>query len=112
MGANQFNGELTLLRFDGGTGFFAAPGIPRQNDVTAQAGIYLSGPKVMPWGRFEHQNFTDSSQDPNDNTRYQAGLTWYPNGANFNIKGAYSHVKPRVGNSTNEYTVQMQFFYS
>lgn len=109
---NAFNGELTLLHWDGGTGFFpAATPLPRQKDVTAQAGYYLSGPKVMPWLRAEHQDFSDAAQDPNDNSRWQGGLTWYPAGHNFNVKGAYSHVKPRAGNNTNEYTVQLQFFY-
>lgn len=107
---NALNAEVTLLRFDGGTGFFTTP-IARQNDVTAQVGYYLSGPKVMPWARIERQNFSDPVQDPNDNSRWQGGATWFPNGHNFNVKGAYSHVKPRVGNSTNEYTVQLQFFY-
>jgi hypothetical protein len=107
---NAFNGELTILRFDGGTGFFTTP-LPEQNDYTAQAGYYLASPKVMPWIRYEHQDFKATASDPNDNSRWQAGLTWFPNGHNFNVKGAYSHVAPRVGNSTNEYTVQMQFFY-
>jgi hypothetical protein len=107
---NALNGEVTLLRFDGGTGFFTTP-IPRQNDATVQLGYYFAAQKVMPWLRAEHQDFTDAASDPNDNSRWQAGATWYPNGHNFNVKGAYSHVKPRVGNSTNEYTVQMQYFY-
>ena len=61
--------------------------------------------------RYENQNFTASSNNSRDNKRYQAGLTWLPNGNNFNIKGAYSRVAPNVGNKTNQYTIQMQFFY-
>ena len=38
-------------------------------------------------------------------------MTWFPNAANYNIKGAFSRVDPRTGNKTNEYTIQMQFFY-
>jgi hypothetical protein len=107
---NALNGEITLLRFDGGTGFFTTP-LPKQDDATVQVGYYLAGPKVMPWARYERQDFKLAASDPNDNKRWQAGATWFPNGHNFNIKGAYSHVTPKVGNSTNEYTVQMQFFY-
>jgi hypothetical protein len=109
-GKNAVNGELTLLKFDGGSGFFTTP-IPAQHDWTAQAGYYIAGPKVMPWLRAERQSFQNSVDEPKDNNRQQAGLTWFPNGANFNVKGAYSRVKPRVGNKTNEYTVQLQFFY-
>jgi len=105
---DAFNGEATLLHFNGGTTFTA---LPLQDDATIQAGFYFHGPKVMPFARYERQDFKDASQDPKDNNRYQLGLGWYPNGHNFNIKGAYSHVKPKVGNKTNEYTVQMQFFY-
>ena len=111
---NAVNGELTLLRFDGGgagANFFPAPGIPKQDDYTAQLGYYLSSIKIMPWARYEHQDFKLAANDGSDNNRWQAGLTWYPAGHNFNVKGAYSHVAPRVGNSTSEYTVQLQLFY-
>ncbi len=105
---DAFNGELTLLHFDGGT-FLAS--IPRQRDMTLQAGYYLAASKVMPFVRFEDQKFSLSSNNGKDNQRLQGGLTWYPNGNNYNIKGAYGRVKPKIGNTTNELTVQMQFFY-
>ena len=38
-------------------------------------------------------------------------FTWFPYGHNFNTKFAYSHIDPRTGNGTNEFTIQMQFFY-
>ena len=107
---NALNGELTVLRFNGGNGFFTTA-LPEQDDYTAQVGYYLASPKVMPFIRYEHQDFKAAASDPNDNKRWQAGLTWYPAGHNFNVKGAYSHVAPKVGNSTSEYTVQLQFFY-
>ena len=105
---NAFNGELTLLHFDGGKTFTA---IPEQRDVTAQVGYYLAPAKVMPWLRAEDQNFRAAVNNGRDNKRLQAGLTWLPNGNNFNIKGAYSRVRPHTGNTTNEFTEQMQFFY-
>jgi hypothetical protein len=105
---NAFNGELTLLHFDGGSTF---TGISEQRDATLQLGYYLAAPKVMPWVRFEGQDFQGAANDPRDNKRLQAGLTWMAKGNNFNIKGAYSRVDPRAGRTTNELTVQMQFFY-
>ncbi len=107
-GKNAFNGELTLLRFDGGT-FFTA--IPQQNDGTAQIGYYVAQAKVMPWARAERQSFKPAANKGATNNRQQVGLTWFPNANNFNLKFAYSRVSPRVGNKTNEYTAQMQFFY-
>jgi hypothetical protein len=105
---NAFNGELTLLHFDGGSTFAS---IPEQRDATLQVGYYLAAAKVMPWLRAEGQDFRSAANNARDNKRLQAGLTWLPNGNNFNIKGAYSRVHPRSGNSTNEFTIQMQFFY-
>jgi len=102
------NGELTLLHFNGGTTFTA---LPLQDDATVQLGYYIQSLKIQPFGRYERQDFKDAVNDAKDNNRWQAGLGWYPNGHNFNVKGAFSRVKPRVGNKTNEYTVQMQFFY-
>jgi len=103
---NELNGELTLLHFDGGK-FITS--IPNQRDATAQLGYYVAGLKVMPWIRFEKKDVHHTNTG--DENRQQAGVTWYPSGHNFNVKGAYSRVDPRVGNKTNEYTIQMQFFY-
>ena len=105
---NAVNAELTLLAYDGGKTFTA---LAQQKAATFQAGYYLAPIHTMPWVRVEKQDFRASSRNGQDNNRQQVGLTWYPNGHNFNIKGAYSRVDPRAGNTTNEFTVQLQFFY-
>ncbi|HEX9163044.1 MAG TPA: hypothetical protein VF980_15165, partial [Thermoanaerobaculia bacterium] len=106
------NAELTLLAFDGGTTFATgATAIPEQKAATMQLGYYISQFKIMPWGRLEKQDFRASANNGRDNNRQQVGLTWFPGGNNFNVKAAYSRVSPRVGTTTNEYTVQVQFFY-
>jgi hypothetical protein len=110
---NAFNGILTLYHFDGGSTFPALPptGIPEQKDFSLQLGFYLAGVKTMPFLRLEKQDFKATSNNGRDNNRQQLGLAYYPNGNNFNIKGAYTRVDPRAGNKTNEFTVQMQYFY-
>jgi Phosphate-selective porin O and P len=105
---NALNGELTLLHFDGGSTFTT---IPEQSDATLQVGYYLAPSKVMPWLRLEEQDFRSSVDNPRDNKRLQAGVTWLPRGNNFNIKAAYSRVDPRAGRNLSQYTVQLQFFY-
>jgi hypothetical protein len=107
-GRNALNGEIMLFSYDGGTTF---PTLPEQKAATMQAGYYLSAPKVMPFLRLEQQAFRTALNTSRDNKRMQAGLTWYRNGNNFNIKGAWSRVAPRAGNQTSEFTIQMQFFY-
>jgi hypothetical protein len=106
---NEFNGILTLYKIDGGTTFAVA--LPEQSDLALQLGYYVAPAKVMPFVRYEKQNFSASANNPRDNNRVQAGLGFYPNGHNFNIKGAYTRVDPRAGNKTSQFTVQMQFFY-
>jgi len=108
---DALTGELTLLGFNGGTTFTGSAAIPEQRDATFQAGYYFANPKVMPFVRLERQDFKASANNGRDNNRAQAGLTWFPSGFNFNVKGAYSRVAPRTGTRTNEYTVQLQFFY-
>ena len=105
---NALNAELTILGFDGGTTFST---LPEQKDITLQVGYYLAAPKVQPWIRFEKQDFEASSRKGANNNRQQIGFTWFPYGHNFNTKFAYSHIDPRTGNGTNEFTIQMQFFY-
>lgn len=107
-GKNAINGEIMLFSYDGGTTF---PTLPEQEAATLQAGYYLAGPKVMPFLRLEEQAFRTTPNESRDNKRIQAGLTWFRNGNNFNVKGAYSRVAPRAGNQTSEFTIQMQFFY-
>jgi Phosphate-selective porin O and P len=107
---NEFNGILTLYRLDGGT-TFTAPALAKQSDLALQLGYYLAPQKVMPFVRYEKQNFSASANKTRDNNRVQAGIGWYPNGNNFNIKGAYTRVDPRAGNKTSQFTIQTQFFY-
>jgi hypothetical protein len=107
-GKNALNADVTLYRFDGGT-FLTA--IPRQSDMSAEAGYYFAGVKLQPFARYEKQHFSTASLHKNNNHREAVGLTYFPYGANFNVKGQFARVDPRVGNKTNEYTVQMQFFY-
>ena len=105
---NALNAEVALYQFDGDTTFTT---LPKQNDFTIQAGYYLAGPKVMPWIRYEKQDFDAASRQGGNNDRQQVGFTWFPNGHNFNAKAAYSHTNLRTGNDSDQFTVQLQFFY-
>ncbi|HYM59385.1 MAG TPA: hypothetical protein VEZ11_00685 [Thermoanaerobaculia bacterium] len=100
--------QLDWLVYDGSTTFTA---IPKQSDVLAEAGYYITSYKIQPFVRYEDQSFAATANKSKNQQRYQAGLTWYPWGYNYNIRGAFTRVSPKVGNTTNEWTVQMQFFY-
>lgn len=105
---NSITAQVDYLRFDGGK---MIPTLLEQSDLEAQFGYFVSSAKVLPFVRYDQQNFRASANKSKDQKRYQAGVTWYPNAHNFNIKGAYSRVDPKVGHTTDEFTVQMQLFY-
>jgi hypothetical protein len=105
---NALNADVQLLSFDGSKTF---PNMAQQHDVMLQAGYYVGKLKIQPFLRLEQQNFVRSADNGKDTKRVQAGVAWLPNGHNFNVKGAYTRVDPRLGNKTNELTVQLQFFY-
>jgi hypothetical protein len=103
---NAFNAELSLFSYDGGTTFTA---LKEQKAATLQAGYYFAPLKINPFVRVEKQDINGTKTG--DNKRAQIGLTYMPLGNNFNLRGAISRIDPSVGNKSNEYTIQMQFFY-
>jgi len=109
-GGNGVTAQLDFLRWDGGTTF---PTLSKQDDVFFEGGYYISSAKLMPWGRFESQSFSGSANAGRNQKRFQVGLTWYAEAHNFNIRSAYSRVIPTAGgpSPTNQFTVQLQFFY-
>ena len=103
---NAVNAEVTLFSYDGGTTFTT---LKEQKAATLQAGYYLAAFKLLPFVRIEKQDIKGTKTG--DNKRVQIGVNYMPMGNNFNIKGALSRIDPSVGNKSNEYTIQMQFFY-
>jgi hypothetical protein len=116
--------QADYIHYDGGktfttpataTSFGAATNaLLKQNDFFAEAGYYCSKLKLMPFGRYESQNYDNAANKVLNKTFYQFGLTWYPYGHNFNIKGAFTRKDfpndPKTF-TTNEFTVQLQAFY-
>ena len=105
---NALNWDATFYHFDGGT-FLAS--IPRQRDIAVEAGYYVGSAKVQPFARYEKQQINRAAKANANNDRQAIGITFFPAGHNFNVKGQFQRINPRTGNSTNEYTVQVQFYY-
>jgi hypothetical protein len=102
-----------FIHYDGGVTFNTAA-LFKQDDIFAEAGFFLGGPKVMPFIRYEQQKYSDDVNKGLNRTKYQGGLGWYPYGANFNIKAGFTRTDaPDNVNvaSTNQYTIQVQVFY-
>ena len=102
------NNNNTFMRLDGGTFVPALSG--KSNIFVSDVGLYFKKSKFGPWARYEQRNFAAPNSSKSEK-RYVAGLNWYPNGSNFNIKVGVGRLKPDVGREINQTTIQMQFFY-
>ena len=120
-GGNGVTAQADYIHYDGGDTFgFTAPAATRtaalfeQDDLYVEAGFFLGGPKIMPFLRYELQNYSDDVNQALNRTKYQAGLGYYPYGSNFNIKAGFTRTEApdnRNVASTNQYTIQVQVFY-
>jgi hypothetical protein len=100
--------QTDYLHNDGGKMLTA---LSEQRDLYTELGYYFGKRKLLPYVRVENQGFCEARNTGRDQRRYQGGLAFFPNGHNLNVKGAYTRISPRVGESTNQFTIQMQFFY-
>ena len=98
--------QVDYFSYDGGETF---PTLQEQTAVFAEAGLYFKPLRILPFVRYETQNLDPAAAV--DNVRYQAGFTYYISGHNANLKVAYSRLDPDTGNSTNQFTTQLQLFY-
>jgi hypothetical protein len=118
---NGITAQADYIHYDGGSTFGTSapaattnPALWKQNDIYAEAGLFIGSPKVMPFIRYEQQKYADALNKLLNRTNYAAGLGWYPYGSNFNIKAGFG--RKEAPNSpttatTNQYTVQLQIFY-
>ena len=97
--------QLDYFTYDGGQTF---PTLLKQTAIFAEAGLYFKPMRIMPFVKFETQNFDGLTPDI---SRYQLGVTKYISGHNANLKLAYSRLDPDVGNASNQFTTQLQLFY-
>jgi hypothetical protein len=107
----SFESTIAYQYINGGK-FIAS--LPEENTFSVEAGVFLKGAKVAPIVRYEQKTFTPSASVTRNESRYVAGLNFYPFPKfenNFNIKVWFQRVTPNVGFATNEFTVQMQAFY-
>lgn len=98
--------QVDFFAYDGGQTF---PTVAEQTAIFAEAGLYFKPARLMPFVKFETQNFDAAAA--NDIARYQAGFTYYISGHNANLKVAYSRLNPDVGDASNQFTTQLQVFY-
>jgi hypothetical protein len=108
IGGNSVTAEGDFIRWDGGTTFTS---IPKQDDLSVQAGFFAGSVTLLPYIRYESKHFANVSNPSKDEKRYQAGLGYFLKGHNASVKLAYTRVEPKAGKHTNQLTLQLQGFY-
>ena len=102
------------------------PSLPEQNTFSVEAGVFIKKAKIAPIVRYEQKTFTPAINERSNESRFVAGLNYYPYPKaenNFNVKIWWQRVSlkcqvatvpcPSPANNfpTNQVTVQMQAFY-
>lgn len=105
VGESAFVFQADYVTLDGGT--FVAT-LPEQTNMLFEAGFYFSSIKLQPFVQYATQNFDAVSRV--DEERLTAGLSYYINGHNNNLKLSYTEIKPDVGESRSQINLQWQIF--
>ncbi len=111
--AGAINGKLQYQYLNGGTTFTT---LPLENTFQVDLGYYIKSAKIAPIVRYEQRAYngipqTSTTQTYRNDHRFGVGLNYYPYKNNFNIKAVFNRVEPKTGVSTNEFALQLQFFY-
>jgi hypothetical protein len=106
VGNGAVTAQFDYVRYDGGT-FLKT--LPDQRDTLLEVGALAGKSKFMPLIQFAQRNRPDTNVG--DESRYGAGVNYFMLGHNANVKALYTRISPRVGNKSNQLTIQLQFFY-
>jgi hypothetical protein len=96
--------QLNLTHMNGGT-FLTA--LPEETAIMAEAGFTVAAAHLGPIIRFEHLWETE-----HDQTRYVAGLAYWPYGHNSNVKAFYTRLHEEGGiRDVNQFNLQWQLYF-
>jgi hypothetical protein len=98
--------QLDHIRFDGST-FLKT--LKNQHDTLFEAGYLIPKTKFQPVVQIAQRDFSDGGGA--DESRYAAGVNYFINGHNANVKALYSRIDFDGVQAANQFTVQIQFFY-
>jgi hypothetical protein len=107
----SFESTIQWQYADGET-FLAS--LPEENTFQVEAGVFARPAKLGAIVRYEQKTFTQTVNEPKNEKRFAVGVNFYPvpkAESNFNIKVWWQRVSPKVGYSTNEFTLQFQVYY-
>ena len=105
-GAGAVTTQLDHIRYDGGT-FLKT--LKNQHDTLFELGYLIGKTKWQPVVQAAKRSFSNGGGA--DELRYAAGLNYFINGHNANVKALYSRIDFDGVQAANQFTVQIQFFY-
>lgn len=103
-GFGSFVSTVVYQRLDGRK---TLPTLLKSDILQLEAGIYVKGSKLGPWGRYEMRTFLGNVVGK-DEKRWLVGLNYYMKGHNANLKAGYGRLDPEVGKGVNQFTLQLQ----
>ena len=101
---NGVTAQLDWQSWDGDT--FVA--IPEQETVLAELGVYLAGPRLLPFVQYSAQDF--DAVAGNDQEKLQVGVGYFMSGHNANLKLAFGRIEPDRGPELDQLVLQLQLF--
>lgn len=108
LGAGAVNFQFDLMHYDGGTWLKT---LPEQTNLLFEGGYHFLRSRFTPYVQVATQRFADDTFSANDQTRTQAGLSYFIKGHNVNVKAGYLYVSRRDKDALNGATVQFQVFF-
>lgn len=98
--------QVNYAHWNGGS---FIPELLRQQAIMGEVGFLISGIQLSPIVRYEHLWVSEGNVP--DQTRYVAGLAYWPFGHNSNVKAFYTRFQEVGANrGTNQFNVQWQLF--
>jgi len=110
-GGDEVGINVQYLHFDGRQKFL---GVPDQNNLIAEFAYYVRRMKLQPFARSDAQKFVAEANRSKDMLKYGGGLNYYIRGQMLKWTAQCLHAVPQSGSAlrpSNEFTVQLQFFY-
>jgi hypothetical protein len=99
-------GQVDHIRFNGGD-FLKS--LKEQESTLVEAGYLIGKTNLQPVVQFSQRSFANGGGF--DENRYGAGLNYFLKGHTANVKAIYNRIDVDGVRTTNQFTVQIQFFY-
>ena len=106
VGNGAITAQLDRVHYDGGT-FLKS--LPDQDDTLLEVGALYGKSKFQPVIQLAQRNRPNTTIG--DENRYGVGVNYFLTGHNANVKSLYTRISPKNGVKSNQFTIQLQFFY-